>query len=44
MKLERLTFSAPSDEATVPQVVRASFGEFYTPYWLAGACARIIAA
>jgi SAM-dependent methyltransferase len=22
-------------EATVPQVVRASFGEFYTPYWLA---------
>ncbi len=22
-------------EATVPQVVRSSFGEFYTPYWLA---------
>jgi hypothetical protein len=22
-------------EATVPQVVRATFGEFYTPYWLA---------
>lgn len=22
-------------EATVPQIVRASFGEFYTPYWLA---------
>ena len=22
-------------EATVPQVVRGSFGEFYTPYWLA---------
>lgn len=22
-------------EATVPQVVRASFGEFYTPFWLA---------
>ncbi|MBA4285799.1 MAG: hypothetical protein C0434_09745 [Xanthomonadaceae bacterium] len=22
-------------EATVPQVIRASFGEFYTPYWLA---------
>lgn len=22
-------------EATVPQTVRASFGEFYTPYWLA---------
>jgi hypothetical protein len=22
-------------EAVVPQVVRASFGEFYTPYWLA---------
>ncbi|MFO8058633.1 MAG: N-6 DNA methylase [bacterium] len=22
-------------EASVPQVIRASFGEFYTPYWLA---------
>lgn len=22
-------------EATVPQVIRASFGEFYTPFWLA---------
>lgn len=22
-------------EATVPQIVRASFGEFYTPFWLA---------
>ncbi|RVK67255.1 hypothetical protein CN159_15985 [Sinorhizobium meliloti] len=22
-------------EATVPQIVRGSFGEFYTPYWLA---------
>jgi len=34
-KVEAMDLFRDLYEATVPQVVRASFGEFYTPFWLA---------